>query len=111
MITTAKRTLAGIGLITGILLATSALAAEPRNCLIEYEISNLPNPEHHTDTGPNRKEFSVCVNSLEECRTRAKELVQHHENYYRAPGSGDRPDVNSIQVGTTRLTEECSEPI
>ena len=101
----------GIGLITGLFMATSVLAAEPRNCLIEYEISNLPNPEHHTDTGPIRKEFSVCVNSLEDCRTRARALVQHHEDYYRAPGSGDRPDVNSIQVGATRMTEECSEPI
>lgn len=111
MITKAKRTLTGIGLVTGILVATPVLAAEPRNCLIEYEISNLPNPDHHTDTGSIRKEFSVCTNSLEECRSRAKELVQHHEDYYRAPGSGDRPDISSIRIGTTKMTEECSDPV
>jgi hypothetical protein len=103
--------LTAISFIIGTIMVTPALAAEPRECVIEYEIQNLPDPEHRTDVGAIRKEFSACVNSLEECRTRAKALVEHNEDYYRAPGSGDRPDLNSIRVGSTRLTEECSDPI
>lgn len=90
------------------LMSVSAAAAEYQECKIQYHIGLMSDDPDFTDTAPSREDITVCVRNLEDCNSRAVELVGNYEREYGDVSASERPNLSSIWISGTALEGECS---
>ena len=66
--------------------------------MIEYQITNEPDPATLADTDPETKEFNACVRNLEDCSMRAKTLARAHEEADFSEGVPTKPNLATLMA-------------
>jgi|GEM_PF-6445936 len=86
-----------------------AAAENYQQCRIEYHISLMPDENDNVDTSPSRHEYTACVRNLEDCNSRAMQLVRDHEMATGNVDRTERPNLNTIRISGTIIEGTCSE--